>query len=734
MKLKKYLAVKCCMIFFAAFCVSCNSNSKSETSLQKIYGPDTDYFMGLKAVEKKDYKKALRYFNKASSHGTKYISRRSMEQKIKLGNIQQQIEDAKKYLEQYNDDAAYIFACQIFFENKEYALLIEETNNLDFAVCPNELAKMRLLAMREKKDSRLNLATCKWFTSRRITDDHVIFYNEFFKNTDGQTELDLVEPVIFVDDEENTSENIFTTYDSKIFTNILSYVIQFRIQCFHRNYGAAYDMLSNIKEYCINKKIIPLTEYLISDFGKVFYGVSKRHSENAQFFLDMAQSDAAKENPMIKFYSYIYAGRVYEKSGVYFSKAEDAFLKAIECAQNDEDYDVAVWFLLNFKLGVSTDKCIESLAVYCKKWHNPYSFSDLLDNLSLLLFTSAKWSSFHKVYKMIDGYADNVTTSRFAYLTGRLIQTGYLKLSDEEKKAAFIKAFQLNAGTDIYYRILAAKELDIQIDELEKNIFNPSSVETASNDADAETLLRGYADFGFEDLIYPEWQYFYTINKHIFGIETICYVADFLRKRGNGFNSNYYKSLHMVSKTTNLDNSRLNRNVFELSYPKNFSKEIAVSAKEFGVDEYDMLGLIRTESFFNPVIESHAGALGLSQLMESTFDDCAKQLNISDPDITDPAINIRIGTYYYSTLVERLDGSDILALFAYNAGITRVRRWLSSSKVGLGIYKNLPSDLFLETIPFAETRNYGRKVVQSAALYAWLYYNKSPYEIIDEMM
>ena len=63
-----------------------------------------------------------------------------------------------------------------------------------------------------------------------------------------------------------------------------------------------------------------------------------------------------------------------------------------------------------------------------------------------------------------------------------------------------------------------------------------------------------------------------------------------------------------------------------------------------------------------------------------------------------------------------------------------MRRWLSSSKVGLGIYKDLPSDLFLETIPFAETRNYGRKVVQSAALYAWLYYNKNPYEIIDEMM
>ena len=79
----------------------------------------------------------------------------------------------------------------------------------------------------------------------------------------------------------------------------------------------------------------------------------------------------------------------------------------------------------------------------------------------------------------------------------------------------------------------------------------------------------------------------------------------------------------MVTKTTNLDNSPLTRKVFELSYPKNFSKEIKAACEEFGVEEYDMLGLIRTESFFNPIVESRAGALGLSQLMESTFNDCA---------------------------------------------------------------------------------------------------------------
>ena len=147
-----------------------------------------------------------------------------------------------------------------------------------------------------------------------------------------------------------------------------------------------------------------------------------------------------------------------------------------------------------------------------------------------------------------------------------------------------------------------------------------------------------------------------------------------------------------------------------------------------------MLGLIRTESFFNPIVESSKGAMGLSQLMYTTFEECATKLKLENPNITDPATNVRLGTFYYSNLVKRLNNSDILALFAYNAGPTKVRRWLKTSKVGLGLYKNLPSDLFLETIPISETRNYGRKVIQSAALYAWLYYEKNPCDIVNEMM
>lgn len=706
MKLKNYLFL-CCILFAAALTIGCANSIKPQNPLQEKYGPDADYFIGLQELQNKDTKKALRHFTKASTQGSKYIRRRSLEQKIKLGNIKQQVAGAKEYLALYNDDAALIFAGKIFFENKEYALLLDSTSFIDITKCPNELAKMRITAMSEKKDSRLTSTICQWFTGRKITPDHLDFYYGPLTQILNSDESD--------------------------FAKALSVIIDFRILVSEKDYFSAMELIPSVKEFCEKSQVIPFTNFLVADLGRCYYTSSTKYKENAEYFEALSNSSFAR-NKAVKYFSLIYAGRINDKSGVYISRAEKNFIDAMNCAPTAEDYDMALWFLLNTNLSVSTDRCVATIEQYASTWKNPYYFTDVLDNLSLLLFTSGKWSSFPKVYKALDGYGDNATTSKFAYITGQLINKGLLKGTEEDKTAAFSKAFELNAGTDIYYRLLAAKELDINLKEIESKIFTPTTAVSAANDAEAEKLLLGYADFGFEDLIYPEWQYFYTLNNKIFDINTICQAAEFLRKCGNSTNSNYYKSLHMVTKTTNLDNSPLTRKVFELSYPKNFSKEIKAACEEFGVEEYDMLGLIRTESFFNPIVESRAGALGLSQLMESTFNDCASRLKIDNANITDPQTNIRVGTYYYSSLVNRLDDSDILALFAYNAGITRVRRWLQSSRVGLGLFKNLSSDLFLETIPISETRNYGRKVIQSAAIYAWLYYDKNPCDIIDEMM
>jgi len=122
--------------------------------------------------------------------------------------------------------------------------------------------------------------------------------------------------------------------------------------------------------------------------------------------------------------------------------------------------------------------------------------------------------------------------------------------------------------------------------------------------------------------------------------------------------------------------------------------------------------------------------VGLSQLMELTAEDIARRLKIQDYSLTDPETNIHFGAYYLENLVSRCNNSLLLGFFSYNAGITRVRRWLKSSLVEFDKKSNMPLDLFLETLPFSETREYGRKLISATAMYTWL----SDQQKYDEML
>lgn len=119
--------------------------------------------------------------------------------------------------------------------------------------------------------------------------------------------------------------------------------------------------------------------------------------------------------------------------------------------------------------------------------------------------------------------------------------------------------------------------------------------------------------------------------------------------------------------------------------------------------------------------------------MGSTAGDIARKLKKDTYDLNDSDTNILFGCYYLEEMRRRLDGSSILALFAYNGGISRVRTWVNSANMEFGT-NSLPKDLFLEALPFAETREYGRKVVSAAAMYGYLYYGKTTSEVIDEIL
>ena len=130
-------------------------------------------------------------------------------------------------------------------------------------------------------------------------------------------------------------------------------------------------------------------------------------------------------------------------------------------------------------------------------------------------------------------------------------------------------------------------------------------------------------------------------------------------------------------------------------------------------------GLVRQESTFDARVISSAGARGLMQLMPATARQTAAELGVAyrGPDqlLEDPALNVRLGQAYLAEMVARYDGAYILALAAYNAGPSRVDRWLKA--YGDPRRPGVDAINWVESIPFSETRNYVQRVMEAIPYY-----------------
>jgi soluble lytic murein transglycosylase len=181
----------------------------------------------------------------------------------------------------------------------------------------------------------------------------------------------------------------------------------------------------------------------------------------------------------------------------------------------------------------------------------------------------------------------------------------------------------------------------------------------------------------------------------------------------------------------------ISREDLELFYPRQFLELIEKNARDTGLGPELLFGLIRTESSFMPQVISRSGAIGLTQLMEPTAMDMAGRIARRDGpdyrvngtiDLRNPEINVHIGAFYLNYLIDQM-GSPMMALLAYNGGMGRLRRWRAADRQN----GNLPEDVFLESIEYAETREYGRRVLGAAAVYGFLYYNMSMEAVVADI-
>ncbi|HEX7191881.1 MAG TPA: lytic transglycosylase domain-containing protein, partial [Thermoanaerobaculia bacterium] len=143
----------------------------------------------------------------------------------------------------------------------------------------------------------------------------------------------------------------------------------------------------------------------------------------------------------------------------------------------------------------------------------------------------------------------------------------------------------------------------------------------------------------------------------------------------------------------------------KMYYPVKYHDSILRYSDRNGLDPYFVMALILQESYFNPHAKSRVGATGLMQIMPATGQEIGAQLHplFSVKHLADPDTNIEIGTYYLKHLMSLFNNNRQLVAASFNAGQGNVQRWRRAAP-------RKPMDEFLESIPFAETRNYVKRV------------------------
>lgn len=156
-------------------------------------------------------------------------------------------------------------------------------------------------------------------------------------------------------------------------------------------------------------------------------------------------------------------------------------------------------------------------------------------------------------------------------------------------------------------------------------------------------------------------------------------------------------------------------NDYEVLYPRPYDTEVAAAARFSGVPGELVYGVIRQESLYRSDAVSSAGARGLMQMLPETARRTARQWKQPTPqtqDLFDPRTNVLLGAAHLRELIDRFNGQTIVALAGYNAGPGASARWLPA--------RPIESDIWIENIPYNETRNYVQRILWHDLVFSWL--------------
>jgi soluble lytic murein transglycosylase len=255
------------------------------------------------------------------------------------------------------------------------------------------------------------------------------------------------------------------------------------------------------------------------------------------------------------------------------------------------------------------------------------------------------------------------------------------------------------AGQTDFYGLLASEELGY-VSTVPESVYVPTEAEVeAASKAPGLARSLEMIRLGMRTEGVKEWLF----SVRYFDDAQLLAAAEFARRLGI-----WDRSISAADRTVRQHN-------FALRYPMPYRELFSEYAKTYSLDEAWILGIVRQESRFITDARSGAGAAGLMQVMPRTARFVAHRIGIRRYDgrsVTEAKTNITLGTGYLRIVLDQL-GSQVLASAAYNAGPSRARRWRDAGRA-------LEGAVYAETIPFAETRDYVKKVMANAVFYSAL--------------
>ena len=518
-----------------------------------------------------------------------------------------------------------------------------------------------------------------------------------------------------------------------------------RIAVFEKRYAEAW---SSVQEaFGIKHTFAGLASpTLLSDIGKAGVYGAENLADAAAFFEDFAaqvRSAAAKkyfsdgEERRYLFYALFYAARCRTKIGgaTQREQAVKLFLQAAELAGSASDFDSAMWYYLDTMRMLGLSRYLKALADTAARWKNPAWYADLVQSLRAQLTAAKDWKNLETLHTVL---AKTTLPEQRAAVAYTLACAGQLP---PDRTARLLQEAAGESHDALYYRILGTYRLggaqllnetfqfrseplsgrrtqspgtQAQAGESHTQSDAGKAQTSTFSPQEARTYIDGLLHFGLYDMVYPRIVAVYPS----ISAEEALQIARTLASEGR-----YADSIRVLRFSLKNQEDAATKEQLELLYPRPWGELVSKYAAEYGLPEYLLYALIRSESFFQHQVVSGAGAIGLTQLMPATAADIAKKLKVADYSLTDPEINIRFGAYYLAEMIRRSDNRIMPACFAYNAGISRVRGWQKKAQ-------GLPEDLFLESLEYAETRDYGRKLLSAATVYGVLYYSEEPEDIV----